>query len=424
MEEGSSARLQGAAGEPKFDPSRNSLKDGLFGRVHALDDEDPDAIAAIRARYLKENEPTDAIEEFCVNELSTAHILSLRFHRAMASELGRQQRTIRKRWEEVREETASTLRGHLVAPETVDLYPIVAELRTFGHGVSYLAGEWFRLKQAINTRGFLTPEESQMGVRLMGVKPALETVTRHRDAFLWTVWNARIHPLSPKGLIATLIQPRNRPAGLEHLSQAELIPGPDAAREQISKWVDEQLVALEALADRVGREIDGPELARVLNPAAIVIDPEKIRRFDRARCTYQMMFYRGKKTLDDHRKGDAHAAGNAGRRGRAGRDENAAAPPAREPDIKPRTHDGGITAGPSSTSAAVTEVLGQQPDDALDQRADGVLQNGTEIGPERAETDHPGACRSHHKQVTKRTVGTVERGRWRDREPRRTCAPE
>jgi hypothetical protein len=188
--------------------------------------------------------------------------------------------------------------------------------------------------------------------------------------------------------------------------------------------VDEQLAALEALAERVAREIDGPELARVLNPAAIVIDPEKITRYDRARCTYQMMFYRANNTLDAHRDGHAPAAGKPGRRGGAGRDENAAAPPARGPDIKPRTPDGGIAQRPSGAPAAATEVLGQQPDGALDQRADGVSQNGTEIGPDRAAADHKGAGRSYHKQVAKRTVGTVVRGRWRDREPRRTCAPE
>jgi hypothetical protein len=62
----------------------------------------------------------------------------------------------------------------------------------------------------------------------------------------------------------------------------------------------------------------------VLNPAAIVIDPEKIRRFDRARCTYHTMFYRANNTLDAHRKGDPPAAGKADRRGGAGVDENAA----------------------------------------------------------------------------------------------------
>jgi hypothetical protein len=323
-------------------------------------------------------------------------VLRDRFHRAQNSELGRQQRTIRRRWEEAREETAGTLRANLVAPGTVELYPIVAELKTFGHGIAYMAREWLRLKKAINTRGFLTPEEANMGVRLMGVLPGLETVARHKGAFLFTVWSARCHPLSPAGMLEVLLQPANRPAGLEPMGAAELLPEPGAARDQIIKWVDEELAALEALADRIAREVDGPELARVLNPAAIVIDPEKIKRYDRARCTYQMMYFRAKKTLDDHREGDAPA--------------QATSRAARGPDINPLTPDGGIAAGPSSMPGGVTEVLRQPPDAAPDQGADGVSQNGREIGPDRAAGDHPGASRSNHKQVAKRPAGTVLRG--------------
>jgi hypothetical protein len=238
----------------------------------------------------------------------------------------------------------------------------------------------------------------------MGVLPGLETIARHKGAFLFTVWSASCHPLSPTGMLETLLQPANRPAGLEHMSREQLLPGPDAARDQITKWIDEELAALEALADRVAREIDGPELARVLNPAAIVIDPEKVKRFDRARCNYQMMFYRGNNTLEAHRRGEAPA--------------KATSRAARGPDINPLTPDGGIAAGPSSTPGGVTEVLRQPPDAAPDQGADGVSQNGTEIGPDRAAGDHPGASRSYHKQVAKRPAGTVVRGHGRGKPPR------
>src|SRR6516164_9792763 len=85
-ENGSQSRREDGADGPRFDPSRNALRDGLFGRVHALDDEDPEAIAAIHARYQEENRPRDAIEQFCVNELATAHILQGRFYRALNSE--------------------------------------------------------------------------------------------------------------------------------------------------------------------------------------------------------------------------------------------------------------------------------------------------------------------------------------------------
>jgi hypothetical protein len=393
-EDGAKSRHAGGDDELKFDPSRNSLKDGLFGRVHHLDDEKPEDIAAIHTRFREENQPRDATEEFLVNECAIGTVLQGRYFRAYESELQRQQRKIRQRWEEARAETAETLRAGLVAPETVDLDSIVDQLRTFGHGVSCLAGEWLRLKKAINTRGFLTPEEFNMGVRLMGVKPALDTVAQHQGAFLFTLWSACCHRLSPAGLIDTMLLPVNRPAALADLSRDYLVPDPAAARDQIIKWVNEELAELEALADRVAREVDGPELARVLNPAAIVIDPEAIKRLDRARCNYQTTFYRGKNGLEAKRKGEALAA-------------------ARRPDIKPPAPDGESAARPSGAPPAATEVLGQQPDGAPGQQADRVSQNGTQTGPDRAAADRDGAGRSYHKQVAKRPVGAIVRVRSR-----------
>jgi hypothetical protein len=147
----------------------------------------------------------------------------------------------------------------------------------------------------------------------------------------------------------------------------------------------------------------------VLNPAAIVIEPEKIKRFDRARCNYQTTFYRGKNGLEAKRKAEAAAAGKSGGGGGADRKENAGAGAALRPDIKPPTPDCEIAAGPSGAPSSVTEVLRGEMHGAAAQQPSGVSQNGTEIGPERASTDHPGAYRSYHRKVVKRPVAAIVR---------------
>src|SRR5215469_15106566 len=106
-------------GETVSAASRNAMGEGLFGCVHHLDDENPEVIAALRARYLSENRPRDAIEEFLVNELFIGAVQSQRVSRAENTELRRQQRNIRRRWDEERTATAGTLRVQLMAPETV-----------------------------------------------------------------------------------------------------------------------------------------------------------------------------------------------------------------------------------------------------------------------------------------------------------------
>jgi hypothetical protein len=412
-------------GESVSAASANSLGEGLFGCVHHLADENPAEIAALRARYQAENRPRDAIEEFLVRQLFIGDVQSQRVDRAVTSEIRRQQRHIRDRWEEERTATAGTLREQLMATDTVDLVPIVTELRGFSHGLEAIEQGWLGLRQAIQKRGFLSPAEWVTGVRLMAVLPTVESLIQHPGAFLFTLWSARCNPLPPVGMIETLLQPANRPAGLEHLGHEELLPDPAACREQLIKWIDDILAKLITRAAEVARTVDGPELKRLLNPAAIVIEPEKAKRYDRARSQYQSTVYRALNALETRRKGAAPVPGKPPRPGAeradsrdgADRDEDAAARAARDSDIKPPTADVAIVAGASGVPVAVTEVACQTPDGASDERPKGVLQNGAETGPDRAAADRPGACRSYHRQVAKRPVGTAVTVRSRPANP-------
>jgi hypothetical protein len=402
-----------APGERRWDSSRNALKDALFARVHYLDEENPEAIARLRQRYINERQPRDATEEFLVNQCFLGDLLGQRFERALTTELRRQQRMNRQRWEEERQVTVGLLRDQLVDPETVDLYPILVELQAFGHGLEYLAGEWLRLKKGITTRGFFTPDEMNMGVRLMGVKPVLETVAQHQDAFLFMVWSLGSHPAAPAGMIESLLDPAHRPAGLADATRDDLLPDVAAVRQELIKWVDDELAGLAALADRVAREVDGPELARVLNPAAIVIDPEKAQRLDRAQKNYQSTFYRAQNALEAHHK---RASPSPPRGEGARRADQGEIPPrsAREPDIKPPAPDGESAARPSAAPGAVTQIVGDTPDGAPAGGPEAGFQNDPKTGPDRAAANHPGASRSCHKQAANESVGTIVRGSPRE----------
>jgi hypothetical protein len=201
------------------------------------------------------------------------------------------------------------------------------------------------------------------------------------------LWSLGCHPAAPAGMIDRLLDPGHRPEGLADATRDDLLPDVASVREQLVKWIDDELADLAVVADRVAREVDGPELARVLNPAAIVIDPEKAQRFDRAQKNYQATFYRAFRALEAHRKGAA------------------AAREAPEPVMKPPAPDGGCAARPSETPAAATQVIGDTPDGARDGRPEADLQNDPKTGPERAPAGQPGACRSCHKQAAKEPVG-------------------
>jgi hypothetical protein len=404
-ESGSKSRIS-LLGDTVSNSSANGMKDGLFARTHHLEDEDPDALAALRARYFRENQPRDAREEFLVNECYLGDVLGQRYKRALTNELRGQQRQIRQRWDEARQETVGLLRDQFVDSATVEIYPILVELKAFGHGLEYLAGEWLRLKTGITTRGCFTPQEMNMGVRLMGVKPALETVCQHQDAFLFMLWSLFINPAAPAGMIDSLLDPANRPAGLADATREELLPDVASVREQLIRWIDGELAGLAALAERVAREVDGPELARVLNPAALVIDPEKAKRFERAQKNYQSTFYRAHAALEAHRKRQPPSppGGEGARRADEGEIPAGAAHP---PDIKPPARDGGKAETPSEAPEAATQVVGDTPESARGGQPEAVLQNDPKTGPERPPADHPGACRSYHKQAANEAVGGI-----------------
>jgi hypothetical protein len=126
------------------------------------------------------------------------------------------------------------------------------------------------------------------------------------------------------------------------------------------------------------------------------MDPERAKRFDRARASYQSTYYKALKALEARRKAEAAASPKPPRPGAEAR-----------PDIKPPAPNGGSAAEPSDAPAAVTEVVCEQPDSASDETPTADSQNGRRNAPERAAMDRPGACRSYDKQAARRAVGAV-----------------
>jgi hypothetical protein len=337
--------------------SRNSLVHGAYARVHILDDEDPDELEGLRQRYLDDDEPQSATEEFLVLEKYHGDVASRRLRRARGRALKIQGELNREKWEQERGERADKLHGLLIHPDTPELGPIVDELRTFGHGVVTLATGWDRLRAGLAGRDFLCPEEINMGVRLMGVRPAREAVARREDAYLFSLWALGAHPAPPPGMLEALLEPANRPEAFRDDSLAELLPDRTACREQLRRWFDDELADLAALAQEVAREVDGPELAEVLDPAAIVLDAADARRYDRAASDYRATYYRGLYGLEAVRKRRDQEARNAER------SQAKARPPARasrEDRINAQASRRRSAATPSDGLSDATEVVVEQ----------------------------------------------------------------
>jgi hypothetical protein len=400
----------GLTAESRRNSSRNRIEDGLFARTHLVD-EDPAAVARLRQRYLDLVRPETPDQEFLALECFQGHLMGLRYHRARADLLNRQQALNLERWEQERAFAVQKLRARLVDPDTVDILPIINALKGFGHGLSYLTEEWLRLRRALTERGYLWPEAVNVGLRLLGVRPSCETLAQHEDGFLFALWCFAIHPVPPPTAFASMLQPENRPPGLRDVPAAELLPDPATCREELIQWIDDELTDLQAAEERVWIEVDGPARARVLNPGALVMDPEQSQRYDRAARLYQSIFYKARSALEAGRSREAAA--------RPRPQPSAAPAEAEAADIKPPAPRCAGVSEPFGTPDAVTEVVAPEEVEASGQGQKEERQNDPRIGPDGAVGDRPEARRSYHKTVAKRAVATIVRDRSRAFDQRR-----
>ena len=385
--------------ETKMKCSQNARKDSLFARTHLLD-EDPAEVARLRARYFATPARTPE-EEFLRMECFQGHLMAVRFHRARSDLLNRQQALNLERWDEERTGAVQTMRAQLVSPEAVDIYPIVCALKGFGHGLMHLSEEWLRLRRALLERGFLCPEESHMGLRMLGVLPNAAAISQHEDGFLFALWSFAAHPIGPVGAIESMLRPENRPAGLRDVPAEELLPDRATCRDQLIRWIDDELADLAAAEERVWIEVDGPSRARVLSPAALELDEEQARRFHRAAGLYRSTFYKAHYALEDlHKRAAAKAEEHP----------YTSAGPA-EADIKPPARGGASDPEPDGAPGAATEVVAEDDVECRAGQEKAGIQNEPRIGPDGPLGDRPEGRRSYHKSVAKKSVVTIVRDR-------------
>jgi hypothetical protein len=313
---------------------------------------------------------------------------------------------------------------------TVEILPVVQSLKGFGQGIEHLAGHWRRLRRSLTERGFLCPDEANMGVRLLGVLPRLEALARHEDGYLFLLWSLTSNPVSArKDNFDSLLAPENRPPGLRDVPAQEFLYDPATCVRELIGWIDAELASLAATAERVWVEVDAPARARVLAPGAIILDPEEQKRFDRGYKHYQSTLYKAQNGLEALRRRRAAQKPDAPRPAAGPTDRSssdrctgnaaAATPPAA--DMNPRKYDGESDSGPAGAPEAVTQVVAARESELITLAGKCGLQNDVEPGPEGAVSAPPAPRQSSHKTARPaRRPGSAGRSRLRPNHPFRS----
>src|SRR5262249_52074507 len=281
----------------KLTSSKNSMTEGLYARVHTVADEDPMEALRLRQRWLEDMKPRNVAEEALVDECYHGHLMSKRYHRAKARALQSHQRDIIEAWYEAKVNLVRALNADISdSPEPI-VDDILEQLRGFGHGVAYLIEGYENLAEAIRERGWWTRDEIQIGVLLSGVRPGPEAARVRAEAYRLVLWNLVCQPQPRRDQIERMLEPANRPVELSGATREELLPPPGECRAALLQWAEEALEEHRQIEERVVRDVDGPQLAFVVNQGAIVTDEERAKRFQRASSEYRTLLYRSLNTL-------------------------------------------------------------------------------------------------------------------------------
>jgi hypothetical protein len=127
------------------------------------------------------------------------------------------------------------------------------------------------------------------------------------EAYRLVLWKLVCQPQPRWDQIERMLAPANRPAELSSASRAELLPPPGECRAALLQWAEEALEEHRQIEERLVGEVDGPQLAFVVNQGAIPTDEERAKPFQRASSEYRTLLFRSLNTLIALRKAEAAA---------------------------------------------------------------------------------------------------------------------
>ncbi len=300
------SRRNGRLGGPKtlegrLRASLNATKFGLSAKTYPLPHEDQAAVAGRSEHWHTYYAPQSPAAVHMTNECARATILSDRCDRHREATLAEQTRDARGRWKRSQREKAYRLVKRLAT----DPAGAMDELRGFARGLQWIIDEYQTFIDIIKNKGHFTQEEIDQVIRLEGIAPMPETITRHVTAYLLYTYHLGCVPAVSADELAAWVAPANRPEALRDLAHGEFVP-PDAewAVSVLMDTIGDQIELLKAEKDRIWDEEDGPSLQRKLEGASILTE-EAARRVTRSHAESRTTFHRYWTALNKTLKTDA-----------------------------------------------------------------------------------------------------------------------
>jgi len=173
----------------------------------------------------------------------------------------------------------------------------VQKLRSFGEGTRLMIRSFEELIEGVQSQGYLPQDDLELVLCLFGIAPTRENIRQNALAYLVSVTNLGCTPAVSSSVVAERLKPENRPDEFRDLPVDEVF-GSDADhnRELLVGQLELEVERLQAVADRLEREVDGPRLRAVLERAAILTE-EAARRVTRSHAEARATYHRASSAL-------------------------------------------------------------------------------------------------------------------------------
>ncbi|MBX6313355.1 MAG: hypothetical protein IRY99_10640, partial [Isosphaeraceae bacterium] len=246
----------------KIRARRNALKHGMSGLGLCLLPEDEARLKDRLVGWLEELRPQGEVQDYLILQAVTASIQLDRCHRAQAAALAERLRTAERDWDERYAAEVAALAARLMD----DPVTVSRQLRRTAAGCRWLRQRWEPLAAALQVLGQWDEEQIALAQALLGLAP-----DDPRAAELRRLANFAEHAFATLDRLEAADQlSADHPAVRALLEQR---PRDIAGPEPLQQWVAAEMAALEAEAERLWREIDGPSRAeakdRVLGEASV-----------------------------------------------------------------------------------------------------------------------------------------------------------
>jgi hypothetical protein len=292
------------------------------------------------------------------------------------------------------------------------------DLASFSDGCDHLAAVLDGAIDVLSSRGYLVPEAIDTVVWAHGIEPVPQSRATDITSYKLYILNLGCTPGVAAAERDARLDPASRPLALRELPREALLPAdPQVCHEQLRALIQEKTDEYLAEADRLRREYDEPELARMLEEAEFLSDADA-KRWQRCHAEQRLSFLRSEQALykalerdreaGDDRNDGPGSAGEGGSGKSNDREEEAAAAECAGPagDPLPQGESAGLVDRPHPAlghsfprseviSPREPRIASEPPAQMLSQRKDLAQEEGSGQGV--PSVARGGAGHGHHR---------------------------